>query len=57
MARYDYKCPECDYLAEIENPISQPLPEVECEECNVEMKRVIHATPAIFHGGGWGGKP
>ena len=54
MARYDYKCQDCGYTAEIESPIREPLPIVECEECNIEMVKVIYATPAVFRGDGWG---
>jgi len=30
--------------------------DVDCDDCDLPMRKVIHATPTIFTGDGWAGK-
>jgi len=55
MPKYDYKCETCNSTIEVTRSFDEegsPL----CTTCNSTMIRQWNATPAIFRGGGWGGK-
>lgn len=61
---YQFKCPECEGLTEIEAPMEEGPGEQYCLPCTlfrltggiVWMKRVWHASAVIFRGGGWASK-
>ena len=52
MARYDYKCPKCDIVSEIEHPMSEH-PEVRCPECGGIANQVFGASGIVFKGSGF----
>jgi len=56
MPTYEFKCPKCLRLEEQHFGFNDEH-KLPCPSCKTEMGKVINATPAIFHGGGWGGKP
>lgn len=53
MPNYEFACPDCALVEEKYFSFSEEH-KLECAKCGVAMKKVIKATPAIFHGGGWG---
>ena len=55
MPFYEFKCKECLRIEE-KHFSFQEEHKLECPKCKVVMDKVIHATPAIFTGGGWGGQ-
>jgi putative FmdB family regulatory protein len=55
MPTYDFTCDSCgekttQAFGFHENHL------VECPQCEKPMRKIIGATPAVFRGGGWGGK-
>ena len=52
MARYDYKCPNCNKVFEVEHPMSE-RPRVTCPDCGTEAQRVFSATGIHFEGHGF----
>ena len=52
MARYDYKCPACDIVFEVEHPMSE-RPVIHCPTCGAEAQRVFSATGIHFEGHGF----
>ena len=50
MARYDYKCPQCDHIQEVIRSMKADPEEERCAECNAVMHRVYQ--PFI-----WGQNP
>jgi len=52
---YEFKCPDC-YRIEEKYFSFKEEHKFNCPNCKTEMNKVITATPAIFHGGGWGGQ-
>lgn len=52
MARYDYKCPQCETVFEVEHPMSE-RPKVVCPTCGTEAQRVFTATGIHFEGRGF----
>ena len=52
MARYDYKCPKCDIVFEIEHPMGEH-PEVRCPECGGIANQVFGASGIVFKGSGF----
>lgn len=55
MPTYDFTCQTCgenttQAFGFHENHL------VECPQCDKPMRKIIGATPAVFRGGGWGGK-
>jgi putative FmdB family regulatory protein len=56
MPTYEFKCPKCFRLEEQYFGFKDEH-KLLCPGCKTEMGKVIGAAPAIFHGGGWGGKP
>ena len=53
MPKYDYKCNKCGMTQEITREFGEDYEPTCCQE---SMSRLLSATPAIFRGGGWGGK-
>ena len=49
MAFYDYRCPECRLIQEIERNMSKPPGGLLCLECEVTMERVY--SPVGFTDG------
>jgi putative FmdB family regulatory protein len=49
---YEYRCTQCGYQYErregFDAPATQP-----CSRCGGESRRVIHAPPVLFKGGGF----
>lgn len=65
MPTYQYRCPECKKVQELEASIHDgPAEPWLCFDCTlssvppryVRMRRVWSAVPAIFRGGGWASK-
>lgn len=56
MPFYEFKCPKCFRLEEHYFSFKEEH-KLACPTCKKDMEKVIQATPAIFHGGGWGAKP
>ena len=52
MARYDYKCPECDNTFEVEHPMNAH-PEGDCPKCGAQACRVFSASGIVFSGSGF----
>lgn len=52
MARYDYRCPSCDTIFEVEHPMSEH-PLVTCPSCGTEAQRVFSASGVSFQGSGF----
>ena len=52
MARYDYKCPECDIVFEVEHPMSE-RPEVLCPTCGKKASQVFGNYSVEFKGSGF----
>lgn len=45
MAKYEYKCDNCDEQYTIEKSMKDAGKEEYCIECNSVMRRVFNATP------------
>jgi len=54
MPRYDYKCPKCETIREVEHSIKDD-PIIVCQEDGEEMKRVPCSTSFKLRGEGWTG--
>ncbi len=52
MARYDYKCPVCGTLFEVEHPMSEH-PVITCPSCNEVAQQVFGASGIVFKGSGF----
>ncbi len=52
MARYDYKCPQCETVFEVEHPMSE-RPTITCPTCGEVAQRVFSATGIHFEGHGF----
>lgn len=52
MARYDYRCPQCDTQFEVEHPMSE-RPEVKCPNCGAVASQVFGASSIVFKGSGF----
>jgi putative FmdB family regulatory protein len=52
MARYDYKCPSCETVFEVEHPMSEH-PTILCPKCGQEAQRVFSASGIHFEGHGF----
>ena len=55
MPQYQFRCDECAsyFLMQMEFT-DNSIPD--CINCEKPMRKVYHATPAIFRGDGWTGK-
>lgn len=53
MPTYEYHCPACKATYELRQGFSAETTHT-CEECGKGIaKRVLHAPPVVFKGGGW----
>ena len=52
MPTYTYRCPEC-MDEDVMTHSMFDTPDTTCDECNVKMRKVFHATPAVFKGEGF----
>ncbi len=52
MARYDYKCPVCETIFEVEHPMSE-RPVITCPTCGEVAQRVFEASGIVFKGHGF----
>lgn len=53
MPTYEYHCPACKATYELRQSFSAETTHT-CEECGKgTAKRVLHAPPVVFKGGGW----
>ena len=52
MARYDYKCPQCETQVEVEHPMSEH-PTIHCPSCGAEAQRVFSTSGIVFEGHGF----
>lgn len=50
MPRYDYKCPICDAVAEIDHPMVYSERPV-CDNCGLAEMRRLYSMPAVNWGG------
>lgn len=50
MPTYDYKCPECDQMEEIQHSIHKN-PSYHCSNCKTKMKRQISLGSYVITGG------
>lgn len=57
MAKYDYRCAECENIQEEEHGMNEK-PEVKCEKCGGECsKTFLASTPVHYKGPGWDRSP
>ena len=52
MARYDYHCPNCGSVFEVEHPMSAH-PTVSCPSCGTTSERVFDPSGIVFKGTGF----
>ena len=52
MARYDYRCPACGSVFEVEHPMGEH-PEVACPACGGLAEHVFSASGIVFKGSGY----
>jgi len=53
MPNYDYHCPACKVTYELRQGFDAETTHT-CEQCGKGIaKRVLHAPPVVFKGGGW----
>lgn len=52
MARYDYRCPSCHHVFEVEHGMNEK-PKVVCPKCGTEASRVFEATGITLKGSGF----
>lgn len=52
MARYDYKCTDCDTVFEVEHPMSEH-PLIHCPKCGAKAERVFSPSGIVFSGSGF----
>lgn len=52
MARYDYKCPSCGAVFEVEHGMTEH-PAVECPQCGTAAEKVFSASGIKFEGSGF----
>jgi len=53
MAVYDYVCPKCGLVSEINKPMAEYDRVEWCQRCDHPMKRKFSANPFVLKGGGW----
>jgi putative FmdB family regulatory protein len=53
---YDYRCPECEAVFELNFPVGKAEQEAECPECGGQAKRAFTSCNFILKGGGWPSK-
>lgn len=52
MARYDYKCPKCEKVFEVEHPMSEH-PTITCPDCGTVAERQLTTSGIVFKGRGF----
>ncbi len=52
MARYDYRCPACGAIFEVEHPMGE-RPAVDCPSCGHGAERVFDPSGIVFKGSGF----
>ena len=52
MPRYDYRCPACDTVCEVEHGMREH-PEILCPSCNAPMTRMLNTSGIVFKGSGF----
>ncbi len=52
MPAYDYRCPTCDCVFEVNRSIRETGP-VSCPECGTEAKRLFTPVGIVFKGSGF----
>lgn len=52
MARYDYRCPTCHHVFEVEHGMNEK-PKVLCPKCGAEASRIFEATGITLKGSGF----
>ena len=52
MPRYDYRCPACETVFEVEHGMREH-PEVSCPRCGAPMTRVLNTSGIVFKGSGF----
>lgn len=52
MARYDYHCPSCGEVFEVEHPMGAK-PEISCPRCGARAERVFDPSAITFSGTGF----
>ena len=50
MATYEYKCPQCEQVTQVNRGISDPDPGYKCDTCKIELKRVYSLGAVTFNG-------
>ena len=53
MATYEYECPGCGDVREIERKITDPEETYICDNCHSQFNRKWTATPTIFKSTGF----
>jgi putative FmdB family regulatory protein len=53
MPKYDYKCPECTNVEEVERSIKAEEVKPRCADCNINMERVYNNFGIQFKGSGF----
>ncbi len=56
MARYEYKCTECEHTMMVTRSIHEDDPGYKCEKCEAPMRQVLGTISLSFKGTGWAGK-
>ncbi len=52
MPKYDYKCPQCSRIEEVEHSMDD-TPVIDCAFCHKPCRKVFNPTPSVFKGTGW----
>ena len=50
---YEYECPACGNVVDIERKMSEPEGEYTCPICGSQLRRVFSAAPIQFKGKGF----
>jgi len=54
MPIYEYRCPKCKKIVELQQSIKEKVAPLCCEEdCNIEMEPLISMTSFALKGSGW----
>lgn len=56
MPNYDFKCDQCGVVETVHFHFHD-VQVLQCLDCEVQMRKLIQATPVVFNGNGWGAKP
>lgn len=52
MAIFEYACPKCNKVVEIQHHYSEKK-RIKCEECKKVMKKIISTGGFLLYGGGY----